>query len=303
MALERNDISSPSMSDDRPTHEEKILEYYEQVTDAYYVGMWHQDHIHFGLFTPEESRLPIQELRKARADAILRAHETILRPIDITGEHTVVDAGCGVGGTALYVAKRFGCRVVGLNISEHQLERARSRAEKAGLSDRVEYTWADCAQALPLADESVDVVVNIESSCHYANRRHFLSECARILKPGGILTTMDWMAADGISESDYTAYIQPVCNAWFFKSLETRSSYTGKLRETGFEILDFVDFSEPALPNTRIMEVFQRLLVFRAMFVPLPKVENQWIEQCNSLCSAWRDGYFRLQHFLARKIR
>ena len=290
------------MPADGPTHEEKIIEYYEQVTDAYYVGMWHYDHIHFGLFTPEESRLPIRELRQARANAILRAHETILGPAGITGEHTVVDAGCGVGGTALHVAKHFGCRVVGLNISEHQLEIARSRAEEAGLSDRVEYAWADCAQALPLADESVDVVVNIESSCHYANRRNFLSECVRILKPGGILTTMDWMAVDGISESDYAAYIRPVCKAWFFKSLETRSSYTGKLRETGFEIRNFVDFSEPALPNTNIMEVFQRQLVFKSMAVCLPKVEDQWIEQCSSLCSAWRDGYFRLQHFLARKM-
>ena len=285
-----------------PAHEEKVIEYYEQVTDAYYVGMWHDEHIHFGLFTPEESQLPIRELRQTRAQAILRGHEAVLRPAGITREHTVVDAGCGVGGTALHVAKHVGCRVVGLNISERQIQIARSRAEEAGLSDRVEFLFADCSVALPLASESVDVVVNIESSCHYADRRNFLSECVRILKPGGILTTMDWMAADGISETDYVASIQPVCNAWFFKSLETRSSYVGKLRETGFELLDFVDFSEPALPNTRVMEVFQRQLVFKAMFVVLPKVEDQWIEQCSSLCSAWRDGYFRLQHFLARKI-
>ena len=285
-----------------PTHEEKVIGYYEQVTDAYYVGMWHDEHIHFGLFTPEESRLPIRELRQARPRAILRNHETILRPTGITREHTVVDAGCGVGGTVLHVAKQYGCRAVGLNISERQLKIARSYAEKAGLSDRVEFIFADCSVTLPLPDESVDVIVNLESSCHYADRKNFLSECARILKSGGLLTTMEWMAADGISETDYAAHIQPVCDAWFFKSLETRSSYTGKLREAGFEILDFVDFSESGMPNTRIMEVFQRQLVLKSMFGRLPRVEDQWIEQCSSLCSAWIDGYFRLQHFLARRI-
>lgn len=283
------------------THEEKIIEYYEQTTDAYYVGMWDDEHINFGLFTPEESHLPIRELRKARARALRRGIEAILRPVRISREHTVVDAGCGVGGTALHVAKHFGCRVIGLNISEHQIKIARSRAEDAGLSDRVQFTFADCSVALPLPGESVDVIVTIESSCHYADRRNFLSECARILKPGGILTTKDWMAADGIPETDYAASIQPVCDAWFFKSLETRSSYTGKLRDAGFEILDFVDFSESALPNTRIMEVFRRQLMFKAMFVSLPKIENLWIQQCGSLCSAWIGGYFRLQHFLARK--
>ena len=285
-----------------PAHEEKVIAYYAQVTDAYYVGMWHDAHLHFGLFTPEESRLPIRALRGARARAVLRNHETILRPVRLTREHTVVDAGCGVGGAALHVAKRFGCRVVGLNISEHQTEIARSRAAEAGLSGRVEFMFADCSAALPLPAESVDVIVNIESSCHYADRASFLSECARILRPEGILTTMDWMAADGISETDYAARIQPVCDAWFFKSLETRSTYTGKLREAGFEILDVVDFSGSALPNTRIMEVFQRQLVFKSMFVRLPAVEAQWIEQCSSLCSAWTEGHFRLQHFLARKL-
>ena len=286
-----------------PSLEETVIQYYGQVTDAYYVGMWDDEHIHFGLFTPEESRLPLGELRRARARAIRRGHEAVLRPAGITRDHTVVDAGCGVGGTVLDVARRIGCRVVGLNISEHQLGIARSRAEEAGLADRVEFMFADCSAALPLPAGSVDVVVNIESSCHYSNRRNFLSECARVLKPGGILTTMDWMAADGISEADYAAHVQPVCDAWFFKSLETRSSYTGKLRDAGFEVLDLVDFSEAALPNTRIMEVFQRQLVFKSMFVRLPGIEEQWIEQCTSLCSAWTGGYFRLQHFLARKSR
>ena len=289
------------MPDDGITLKDKIVEYYEQVTDQYYVGGWDNDHIHFGLFTAEESRLSDRDLTRARSRPIVRAHETVLRPARIAREHIVVDAGCGVGGTAIDVARRFGCRVVGLNISKHQLEIARSRAAEAGLSDRVEFIWADCSEAFPLPAERYDVVFNIESSCHYSDRRNFLAECSRILKPGGLLTTLDWMAADGISRVDYERAIRPVCEAWFFKSLETRSSYTEKFHDAGLEIVDFVDWSEPAFPNVRIMGCFQRQLVLKSMFVRLPAIEEQWIQQCESLCSAWADGYFRLQHFLARK--
>jgi len=66
----------------------------------------------------------------------------------------VLDVGCGVGATACYLAKRYGCRVVGVDLRESMIERSNERARKEGVEDRV----VD-AQNLPFGDATVDVVV------------------------------------------------------------------------------------------------------------------------------------------------
>ena len=154
---------------------------------------------------------------------------------------------------------------------------------------------------LPLADESVDVVINIESAAHYSDRRTFLSECFRILKRGGRMVAQDATAADGISEADHAAHIQPTCDAWFFKNMETRSSYMSKLREARLEIVDFVDVTEPMLPNAHLLAAFARQLLFKEMFCPLSEVERQWLEQCRTFSSAWLGGYLHLERYSCRK--
>jgi arsenite methyltransferase len=62
--------------------------------------------------------------------------------------------GCGAGVTACYLAKRYGCRLVGVDISARIIERSRERAKKERVADRVEFRVAD-AQDLPFEDDFV----------------------------------------------------------------------------------------------------------------------------------------------------
>ena len=200
-----------------------------------------RDHIHFGLFDrgecPEEGEVLSESPGLARA--VERMIDVIVAPVGICAGDHVVDAGCGIGGTAMYLAKTQECVVTGINICRTQLEIAAHKVRDAGLNNRIEFAYADCSQRLPFADEPVDVVVvNIESACHYSDRGQFLREVRRILKPGGRLAAMDWLARDGLRADQHERYIQPLYEPWAIRSLESRSTYRERLRETGLSVLE-----------------------------------------------------------------
>lgn len=288
-------------------HEERVEQYYRRATGELYVAHWNEEHIHFGLFEPGEAldldfgldtsvkdvvRLPVERMVSA-----------VVGPARISASDRVVDAGCGIGGTAFQVARTYGCEVVGVNLSAHQLDLARRRAEAEGLADRVRFEHADCSRHLPFPDRSVDVIINIESACHYSDRARFLVECARVLRGGGRIVAQDWMAADGISEREYREHLQPICDAWVMSSLESEAGYRRMLGAAGLEIEEFVDFGEQGLANARIMELRCRQYADLAARVELPSARQTWYEQFRTLSAAWLAGRFRLQRYVGRSPR
>ena len=101
----------------------------------------------------------------------------------------VLDVGCGGGQNLMLVAEhRPDLRLTGLDLSAHQVRRARKRAAAHGSRARfVEGSALD----LPLADEMFDMVVSIASIKHWPDRRRGVAECVRVLAPGGRLLIVE----------------------------------------------------------------------------------------------------------------
>jgi SAM-dependent methyltransferase len=102
----------------------------------------------------------------------------------VDGDTYVLDVGCGVGATACYLAKRYGCRVVGVDLRESMVARSDERARVEGVEDRVEVRVAD-AQDLPFEDGTFDVVVCESVVTFIDDKARAVGECARVAKPGG----------------------------------------------------------------------------------------------------------------------
>jgi ubiquinone/menaquinone biosynthesis C-methylase UbiE len=103
----------------------------------------------------------------------------------------VVDLGCGVGASLCYLASRLPMTTAtGVTLSGIQAALARERIERAGLARRVACIEGDYA-ALPADLAGVDLAFAIESFVHGTDPRRFLSEAARILRPGGMLIVCD----------------------------------------------------------------------------------------------------------------
>jgi arsenite methyltransferase len=96
----------------------------------------------------------------------------------------VLEVGCGVGATACYLAKKYGCRVVGVDLRESMIARSNERARKEGVGDNVEFRVAD-AQDLPFEDALFDAVIGESVATFIEDKQKVISEYARVTRPGG----------------------------------------------------------------------------------------------------------------------
>ena len=96
----------------------------------------------------------------------------------------VLEVGCGTGVTTCRLAKRFGCRVLGVDLSERMIEWARKRALRKGLADLVQFQTAD-AQDLPFEDGLFDVSMCESVTAFPEDKQKAVNEYARATKPGG----------------------------------------------------------------------------------------------------------------------
>ncbi len=285
-----------------------VFNYYDRYTKPVYMARWNPDYILFGLFEPGEcpplgsKMVENFSAHKGFVRALKRMIETIIAPANIQSDSVVVDAGCGIGGTALHLAKTRGCKVTGVNVVELQLEIANEKVNEAGLHELVSFKYADCSHSLPFDDNSVDVVTNFESACHYIDRPQFLREVYRILKPGiGRIVASDWLHRSGITDEDYEKFIRPLTNSWAIPSLESEDGYTRMLPQSGLRLIEFESFGGKDWDNVRIIRNIHHNLT-RLYLNGLATPEFLTVfEEYRSLYMAWKHGHFELKRYCAEK--
>lgn len=130
----------------------------------------------------------------------LGATEELIELCHIDKGSYVLDVGCGVGVTPCYVAKRYGCRVVGVDIRDRMIDRSNERAKREGVEDRVEFRVAD-AQDLPFEDDLFDAVICESVLAMVPDKPKAMQEYVRVTKPGGFV---------GLNESTWIKTPPPV---------------------------------------------------------------------------------------------
>lgn len=151
-------------------------------------GLWEQiwgEHMHHGYYGADGS------LKKERRAAQIDLIEELLQWATVQQATDILDVGCGIGGSSLYLAAKFRAAATGITLSPVQAGRATERARAAGLSDYVQFQVAD-ALDMPFADNSFDFVWSLESGEHMPDKTRFMQELCRVLKPGGQMLMVTW---------------------------------------------------------------------------------------------------------------
>src|SRR3990167_687725 len=162
---------------------EKVIEYYNQ-TEIDYRWLWRLGRnlaIHYG-YDDEQHR--------NHDMAVVNFNRVLALMASIKETDTVLDAGCGIGGSSIWLAKNKGCKVVGISIVPRQIERARSLAKKHGVEHLVTFELQDYNQT-SLPNNHFDVVWGLESICYAVNKKLFLIEARRLLKNDGRIIIAD----------------------------------------------------------------------------------------------------------------
>jgi hypothetical protein len=166
--------------------------------------------------------------------------------IGLNAHDTVLDVACGQGTTAVYLARNFGCRVLGVDLSEANLSLAGERAKTRGAGDRTTFLKGD-AERLPMEDRTCSAVISECAFCTFPDKAVAASEMFRVLKQGGRLGLTD-VAADRarLPEEMQTLLFRAACIA----DARTAEDYQQILAAAGFGDLTTADCSETLLELT-----------------------------------------------------
>lgn len=118
-------------------------------------------------------------------------NRVLMELADITASDKILDAGCGVGGAALFLAQNKDANVTGITLSEKQIELANQSAVRKGLTNKVTFHLMDYTKTSFLS-ESFDVVWACESVSSVGDKNLFIKEAFRLLKKGGRLILSDF---------------------------------------------------------------------------------------------------------------
>jgi ubiquinone/menaquinone biosynthesis C-methylase UbiE len=129
----------------------------------------------------------------------IEATDALIELCHITPDSYVLDVGCGVGVTPAYIAKKVGCKVVGVDIKAKMVERSQERAHREGVADLTEFKVAD-AQDLPFEDNLFDAVITESVAVLTEDKHKAVGEFARVTKPGGCV---------GLNETTWIKYPSP----------------------------------------------------------------------------------------------
>ena len=111
-------------------------------------------------------------------------YDRFLSWLDLRPEHHVLEIASGSGGPGLYVAKRTGCSVTGIDANEAGVATATQSTADSNQADRVTFTVANANSRLPFDDDSFDAILCIDSMNHFPDRLKVFQEWHRILRPG-----------------------------------------------------------------------------------------------------------------------
>ncbi|KAI0974938.1 tocopherol O-methyltransferase [Xylaria arbuscula] len=228
---------------------ERIKKHYEIASDYYY-SLWGQ-HIHHGYF-----KSPTETKEEAQVNLIKYLQEIS----DLPQGASVLDVGCGIGGTSRYLAKEHACSVTGITISGRQVEiakrltRAETSTNSAGTStdDADVYPSGGNCRFVELDAEKMleyfsadgkptarfDAVWISEALSHFPDKPLFFRSVSELLVPGksSRLVIADWFKAPQLSPEQEKEDIQPIEDGMLLPRLCTVDEYVEMARNAGLQI-------------------------------------------------------------------
>jgi len=205
-----------------------VIEYYQHYWPKF-VQWWAVDEtlgIHYGYF---------EKGIHTHKEAILNMNDYVWSLIGLENRESsrILDAGCGVGGTSIYLAKKYpNVEFIGLAISSEQINLANNLAKKYQVKNVKFKTKSYLDTGLP--DNYLDAIFALESVCYQKDKKDFMREAYRILKPGGKLVVLDGFLIRSPSNPIVLKIYKSWCRGRRLSKLESPKYFMSSLSNEGF---------------------------------------------------------------------
>lgn len=275
----------------------RIVEYYNSTEHAY-KDSWDLNNslaIHYGYWDEKVRSFP---------QSLLRMNEVMIEAAGIRPTDHVLDAGCGVGGSSIFIANVTGASVTGITLSERQVAQATANAEKKGVKDKTAFRIMNYG-ATDFPDACFDVVWGCESVCYADSKEQFIREAYRLLKPGGRLVVADGFVSR--FENNDHPIIRQWLDGWQVNYLETSERFRDLMQQAGFKQTAVRDISRETAHSSRRLYRFYYLaslyllwkkITFSSRATPVQKGN---IKACKYQYKGMKQGLWKYSLLTGRK--
>jgi cyclopropane fatty-acyl-phospholipid synthase-like methyltransferase len=224
-------------------NQQDIIDYYEHCQIDYEI-VWHLNSrmsMHYGYWDETTPNL---------RSALLNMNRRLAEFGEIETGDQVLDAGCGVGGSSIYLAREYQCHTTGISLSSKQVDTCQKNALLHQMDHLCSFRQANYLDT-PFPDNHFDAVWAIESVCYAYDKLDFLREAYRILKPGGKLMVADFFS-NGVKEnSPQEKLMQKWTSTWAIKAYADVEEFWEKMQLAGFENCQRKDISRQVEKSIR----------------------------------------------------
>ncbi|HSW11779.1 MAG TPA: methyltransferase domain-containing protein [Solimonas sp.] len=244
---------------------DRIRTYYRE-THLDYRMLWYSKDslaLHFGYW---------DEHTRSDAQAQLNLNRELARHMRLQPGMRVLDAGCGIGGSSLWLAQHHGAQVCGITLAPNQVERAQRASRESGIA--ATFSLGDF-NATRFTDASFDAYWAMESLCHSPDKPQALREAARLLRPGGRIGIAEYLRRERPLPPRQERGLLAWLRDWAIPDLGSEDEWRSWLAEAGFAEIEVVDITDNVRPSLRRLHLLAWLLGF-----------GEWVLRCLRLRTA-----------------
>jgi len=197
-----------------------IRDHYDRVS-PYYENLW-GEHLHHGYWIRGDESKEIAQVQ-------LIQH--LAEVAKIKKGSKILDVGCGLGASSIYLAKHYQAEVTGITISPVQVEMARRAAAKAGVPAQFLLMDAEVMEF----QSPFDVLWSVESISHYQQRGSFFAAAANVLRNSGTMAIIDWFKRENVTPRENRRFLQPIERGMLVE-LQSMKEYEELMALNGLEV-------------------------------------------------------------------
>ncbi|MBA3828305.1 MAG: class I SAM-dependent methyltransferase [Taibaiella sp.] len=265
----------------------KIQQHYD-FASPYYEQLW-GNHIHHGYW------ITGKESKEEAAENLI---QLLIQKSSLKKGSKVLDVGCGIGGTSIYLATKYRCDVTGITISPVQVAMATASAAALKVKNPPRF-MVDDANHISVKG-TFDIVWSVEMISHLNNRDNLFRRASELLRPGGKMCITDWLKDDGLSKEEVQKYIDPIEKGMLVQ-LPSFSEYESHIQNHGFRLLYYEDISSAVSRTWDITSESIKPKVIWGLASKHSKELTGFLQSFKAMRAGFKSGAFRYPAMVLEK--